>query len=108
MIDPNKRWSDDKLQAFYDEFHDHTKSEEEEHGQQKELYEAVFRKEDKEIGTPPGLLQLTAQINAQLKEMKIWQDRQKTFVGGVIFAISAVWFVLTDVGHKIFVLFQKL
>lgn len=102
------RWSDKKLNEFHDEFLEHMKDEEEERKRQEEIHEALFRKEDKELGTPPGALQLMAQMNERLKAMEIKQDRQKSFVGGVLFAISSVWFFLTDAGQKLAVLFHKL
>lgn len=95
------RWSDDKLQQFYEEFQSHIRTETAEHRQQQELYDAVFRKADADTNTPPGLMQLTMQISVQLRDMRIWQDRQKTFVGGVMFALSAAWFFVTDLGHKL-------
>ena len=102
------RWSDEKLEQFYGEFKEHKRLEEQEQRQSQEIYDAVFQKADPDTNTPPGLLQLTAQISRQLHEMCVWQDRQKTFVGGVVFACAAVWFVLTEAGHKFFALLQKL
>jgi len=109
------RWSDDKLEEFHqeflqhvNEFHEHIGNESFEQKQQQELHDAVFRKEDLDNQVTPGLLQLTARISSQLYAIQVWQDRQKTFVGGIIFAISAVWFFLTEAGHKLFELWSKL
>lgn len=105
---PDHRWSDDRLEQFYREFMEHKRLEELEQKQNQEIYDAVFQKADPDTNTPPGLLQITAQISKQLHDIRVWQDRQKTFVGGVIFTCSATWFVLTEAGHKFFVLLQKL
>lgn len=106
-----ERWSDEKLETFYqefrghvDEFHEHLRNSDTERQQQHDLYVAIFRKEDPDAGSPPGLLQLTARINAQLHDISVWQDRQKTFLGGALFAITSVWFVLTEAGHKLLAL----
>lgn len=95
------RWSDMELESFHADFKRHVEEEIPMHMQQKALYEAIFRLEDKTIGQPPGLLQTVAQINEQMHEMRVWQDRQKTFVGGIVFAISAVSFFLTDSAHRL-------
>lgn len=111
----NSRWSDEKLDEFHLEFlsfsgkfDTHLKVEEEELEQQKALYAAVFQKEDKETNTPPGLLQMTMRVSNQLHVMQIWQDRQKTFIGGVLFTISSMWFFLTDAGPTLLSWFKKL
>lgn len=110
-----KRFSDEKLQDFYSEFRAHVKEfqthvgkEEQEHKQQQELHDAIFRKEDSDTNTPPGLLQLTMRINTQLSDMRKFQDRQKSFVGGVLFTVSSIWFFLTDAGQKLADLWHKL
>lgn len=82
--------------------------EEQEQPQNQEIYDAVFQKADPGTNTPPGLLQLTAQISRPLHEMRVWQDRQNTFVGGAVFACASVEFVLTEAGYKFFALLQKL
>lgn len=102
------RWSDEKLSDFYAEFKEHKRLEELEQKQNQEIYDAVFQKADPDTNTPPGLLQATATISRQLHDMRVWQDRQKTFVGGAVFAVSALWFVLTEAGHRFIALFQKL
>lgn len=108
---PPARWNDDKIEALYQEFRDHVAEFREHVGaeafeqrQQQELYEAVFRKGDVDTGAPPGLLQLTARISSQLHDIKVWQDRQKTFIGGMLFAVTSIWFVLTEAGHKLLAL----
>lgn len=101
-------WDDQKLEVFYQSFVTHVAEEQILRKHQQELYEAVFRKEDKDNNTSSGLLQLTVQISRQLNDMQLWQDRQKTFVGGVFFTVTAVWFFLTEAGHKLFALLQKL
>jgi hypothetical protein len=110
-----ERWSDEKLELFHKEFithvaefHEHIGNESYEQQQQQELHDAVFRKEDKEENVPPGILQLIARISTQIHDMRVWQDRQKTFIGGVMFTVSAVWFFLTEAGHKLFQLWGKL
>lgn len=95
------RWSDDKLEKFYDDFLRHHTDEQKTQARHDELYDAVFQQEDTSRNVPPGLLQLTSRISQQLHDMRVWQDRQKTFVGGAMFALSALWFILTDVGAKI-------
>lgn len=85
-----------------EEFNAHLEQDKLERRQQQELREAIFRKEDLETNTPPGLLQLTLRLNKQLREMLIWQDRQKTFVGAVVIVATSFWFLLTEVGTKLF------
>ena len=110
----NARWSDEKLDKFHQEFQifagkfdSHIGDESFEQQQQQELYNAVFRKEDTEANVPPGLLQLTSRISMQLHSIQIWQDRQKTFVGGMIFAVSSFWFFLSDAGPKMLTWWHK-
>jgi hypothetical protein len=108
----NDRWSDEKLDVFHHEFQDftakfdaHIGDESYEQRQQQELYAAVFQKADPDTNTPPGLLQMVTQVSRQMHSLQIWQDRQKTFIGGAFFAISALWFFLTEVGHKLLQIF---
>ena len=108
MPDRSMRWSDQDLEKFHAEFRRHVETEGPMHRQQLELYEAVFRLEDKELGRPPGLLQLTSQINAQMRDMRILQDRQKTFIGGVMFAITSAACFFTDTAQNIISLIKKL
>lgn len=96
-----RRWSDNDLEQFLAQFIAHLEEESPMHRQQSELYAAVFRKEDKDSNTPPGLLQLTARISQQMEDMKVWQDRHKTFLGGAMFALSCLGFFFTDIGHKV-------
>ena len=93
---PGHRWSDQQLQAFHDEFRLHIKDEKVERDQQQEIHEALFRKEDVDSNVSPGIVQMMTRIDRELKDMRIWQDRQKTFAGGVIFATSSVWFLFSD------------
>ena len=69
--------------------------------QQLALYNAVFQQEDKARNIPAGLLQQNARIAEQLREIQIWQDRQKTFIGGVTFAVTSVGFLLSSFGSDI-------
>jgi hypothetical protein len=103
-----QRWSDTELERFHQEFRTHVATEKQERDQQQELYEAVFRKEDKEANVPPGLLQMMSRMSDQMLEMQIWQDRQKTFIGGIVFTVSAVWFFLSDAGPKISALLKRM
>lgn len=105
-MNESRRWGDADLEKFHREFKDHIAEEDPMHRQQKELYDAVFREGDEKRGTPPGLLELTARIADELKDIRIWQDRQKTFVGGVVFTLSSVWFVLSDMGPRIIGFFK--
>lgn len=102
------RWSDDKLQKFYDDFTAHIATEKIEHQQQQALYTAVFQQEDREKNVPAGLLQMMSRIASQHQEMRIWQDRQKTFIGGIIFTVSALWFFISDLGPRILLALKKL
>jgi hypothetical protein len=108
MTAEKARWSDDKLEEFHNEFKSHMETEKIEQHQQQALYDAVFRKEDKEANVPPGLLQMMSRMNEQMLDMQIWQDRQKTFVGGVVFTVSALWFFLSDAGPKILAFLKRL
>lgn len=106
MSEPHRsRWSDEQLEAFHREFKehrqdflDHKKDEEEERRQQQDIYDALFRQEDKERNVAPGLVQLLVKTAANVETLRIAADRQKTFIGGVLFAITAIWFFLTDIG----------
>ncbi len=103
-----KRWSDSDLTVFHQEFRDHVAKEDKEQAQQQDIFDAIFRKEDKDLGTPPGLLQMMAQTNAQILDMRIRNDRHKTFVGGVVFTLSAVWVFVSEIWHRLFEVTQKL
>lgn len=96
-----KRWSDERLETFYQEFKMHLEDEAREKAQQKELYQAVFQKEDLDSNTPAGLIQMMARMSKDLRDLKIAADRQKTFIGGVMFAFGAVGFFFTDTAHKV-------
>ena len=97
----NRRWSDDRMAQFYREFKEHLAPEREAAEQQKEIYDAIFRKEDADKNIGPGVIQLLAQVNARTVSMEIANDRQKRFVGGIVFAIGALGFFLTDSAHKL-------
>lgn len=96
-----KRWSDDKLSEFHVEFLRHMASEEAEHVQQQKIYDALFQKQDKDTNTPPGVVQLLGQIDSRLEAMEISNDRQKRFVGGVMFAFTCMGFLFTDSAHRV-------
>lgn len=98
---PRERWSDAELEVFHQEFLKHVADEEKERSQQQEIYDAIFRKGDPDRGIPPGLLITTATISAQLHDLRVWQDRQKTFIGGAAFAVTCMWLFLTEIGHKL-------
>lgn len=86
----------------------HMNEEKVERDQQQEIYDALFRKENEDENISPGLVQMVSRINKDLKEMRIWQDRQKTFAGGVIFATSSVWFLFSDGIPKLVAFFKRL
>lgn len=88
----------DRLNA---DFEDHLEPERIQQKQSAEVHEALFRLEDKELGTPPGLLQLTQQLSARLRAIEIRDDRQRRFIGGIVFAVSSVTFVFSDTAHKL-------
>jgi hypothetical protein len=105
---PDHSWSDERLEQFYGEFKEHKRLEALEQKQNQEIYDAVFQRADPYTNTPPGLLQATAQISKQLHDIAVRQDRQKIAVRTAVATCSAVWFLLTDAGHKFFALLQKL
>ena len=96
-----KRWSDDKLSEFHEEFLKHMVTEEDERVQRHKIYDALFQKQDKDTNTPPGVVQLLGQIDSRLEAMEISNDRQKRFVGGVMFAFTCMGFLFTDSAHKV-------
>lgn len=104
----SRRWSDADLQQFHDEFRQHEKKEDDTHARLDDLYEAVFRKEDKDRNIAPGLLQLCARMSSELESMRIAADRQKRFVGGMLFAVTSMGFFLTDTFHRLIDLVKKL
>lgn len=89
------------MSKFHSEFLKHMGTEEKERKQQEEIYDALFQKEDKDSNKPAGVVQLLAQIDARLEAMEITADRQKRFLGGVMFAFSCVGFLFTDSAHKV-------
>jgi hypothetical protein len=107
--DPQRtRWSDAELEKFHADFLRHDEHERARLLRYDQLYEAVFRKEDRDAGAPPGLLQLCSRMSGDLTEMKIANDRQKRFVGGVVFAFTSMAFFLTDSAHKLMDILKRL
>lgn len=99
MPEPTRqRWSDDQLEEFYREFKSHLKVEEQERRQQQEMYDAMFRQEDRAKNVAPGIVQLMVKTAGHVETLRIAADRQRTFIGGVLFALTAIWFFVTDVG----------
>lgn len=103
-----RRWSDEELEEFHQEFRAHVEAEAEERIQQRALYVALFQKEDKDTNTPAGLLQLTSRMDTRLSNMEIANDRQKRFIGGFLFAFSCVAFFFTETAHSIVAFLKKL
>lgn len=102
------RFSDDALKDFHQEFLQHLEAEKMEREQQRQLFEAVFRQEDEAMGTPPGLLQMMSRMEKQLKTVQEWQSKQRTFISGVVFAVSSIGFLFTDTSHKLFIFLRGL
>lgn len=92
------RFSDAKLEEFYQQFIAHCRTEERDRKQQQEMFDALFRQEDLSRNIAAGVVQLMVRTAGDVKALRIAADRQKTFIGGVLFAITAIWFLLTDVG----------
>ncbi len=92
------RWSDDRLEQFYQAFVDHKRIEDADRLQQREMYDALFRQEDTARNVAPGVVQLMVRTAEDVKTLRIAADRQKTFIGGVLFALTSVWFFVTDIG----------
>lgn len=97
-----RRWSDERLEQFYREFREHRQLEEHEDAQHREILDALFRTEDKDRNIPPGLVQVMTRVAERIGAIEVAADRQKRFLGGVLFAFSCVGFVFTDTAHKIF------
>lgn len=108
MPDHAVRWSDDRLEDFYREFSAHIKQEEAQSTQQSEIHRALFQRADPEANTPPGVIQLLSQLDTRTRTMEIANDRQKRFVGGVLFAFSCMGFFFTDTAHKVLAFFRSL
>lgn len=103
-----KRFSDPELHALKGEVNrvaqtlaDHVVLEDSEHRQQQEIYEALFRQEDKGRGIPAGVIQMLDRIDMRVTAMEIMADRQKRFIGGFIFAFGCMAFFLTDSFHRL-------
>lgn len=99
MVD--RRWSDEKLESFYQRFEEHVAQEEADRRQQAEIHEALFQREDKDANRPAGVIQMLARLDGRTAAIEIATDRQKRFIGGVLFAFSCVGFLFTDTSHKV-------
>lgn len=95
------RWTDDMLEEFRNEFRAHVKKEDADQQQQQAMFDALFKREEDSLDGQPGLLQLMRQMHKQMKDMQIWQDRQKTFVGGIVFVIGSLGFLFTEQAARI-------
>lgn len=95
------RWSDERIETFYQEFRAHIAQEGAEAAQQSEIHAALFQLEDRNRNVPPGVIQLLSQLNERTKEMEIVNDRQKRFIGGFLFAFTCIGFFFTDTAHKV-------
>lgn len=102
------RWSDERLEQFYQNFTAHVDDEVKERKQQQEMYDALFRQGDPGRNVAPGVIQLMVQTATRVEKLCIAADRQKTFIGGVVAAIAAIWFVVTDIGPTIVTWLKKL
>jgi hypothetical protein len=92
------RWSDERLEQFYQNFIAHVDDEVKERKQQQEMYDALFRQEDPSRNVAPGVIQLMVQTATRVEKLCIAADRQKTFIGGALAAVGAIWFVVIDAG----------
>jgi hypothetical protein len=113
------RFSDAELSALRGEVNklsatvvDHVSIEDKEHRQQQEIYDALFRQEDKERGIPAGVIQMLARVDGRVTTMEIATDRQKRFIGGVFYGVTAIGlalgFFLSESAHKLFSLLKSL
>lgn len=100
------RWSDEKLQEFFESFQHHLQFEEQEKKQQEQIYDALFHKEDPDNNTGPGIVQLLGQINQRLSRLENTATQQKSFLGGAIFAVSCMAVFLTDSLQKLVAFFK--
>ena len=101
------RFSDESLARFYQEFKEHCCTERSVQVKAEEMYAAMFRKADHELGTPPGILQSLTLIGERLSGIETMQSRHKSFIAGVAFAASALWVFLTDIGGKLLLLLHR-
>lgn len=108
MTERTPRWSDERLETFHQEFRAHIEAEKEEMQQQAEVHRALFQRADPEANIPAGVIQLLSQLDARTRTMEIANDRQKRFVGGVLFAFSCMGFFFTDTAHKVMGFFKSL
>ena len=86
----DRRWSDERLERFYQHFHEHIEEEKIERRQQQEMYDALFRKGDPGMNVAPGIVQLMVQTSARVEKLCIAADRQKTFIGGAVAAVTTI------------------
>lgn len=96
-----RRFADAQLEEFYQEFQAHLKREEDQRVQQQEMYDALFRKGDPDSNVAPGIVQLMVRTAEDVKVLRIAADRQKTFIGGMLFAVTSIWFFFTDIGPEL-------
>ena len=93
----DRRWSDEQLDAFRKEFQEHRRQEGDWRKQQQEMYDALFQKEDKDSNVPPGVVQLLVRTAESVEALRQAADRQKTFIGATLGAVTAIWFFVTHV-----------
>ncbi len=109
MTDPTRqRWSDHELEVFHAEFLKHLADSKPQSEKLAELHDAVYRQEDRNRGRPPGLLQLCSRMSEDLAAMKVASDRQKRFVGGMVFAFTSMGFFLTDTWSRLLDFLRRL
>lgn len=89
------------VEEFYQQFVAHCLQEDKDRQQQQAMYDALFRKEDPDSNVAPGIVQLMVRTAEDVKALRIAADRQKTFIGGMLFAITSLWFFFTDIGPEL-------
>lgn len=102
------RFSDAMLEEFYQQFLAHCKAEDQEREQQQAMYEALFRVENRDANVAPGVVQLMVRLAEDVKALRVAADRQKTFIGGVLFAITSIWFFVSDIAPNLVTWIKKL
>lgn len=112
MTYPNDRRLVDEdaisIKIFYRDFLKHCEDEESWRKKNCEIYEALFRIEDPSKGIAPGLFESMSSVNDRLRRIEDENKKHRTFAAGVAFAISGVWFFLTDFWAKLISLLHKL
>ena len=101
MGDAEMRFSDDALLKFRAEFDEHVQSETKDREMLSHIYEALFRKEDKDTNVSPGAFQLLVQIGTRMQALEVAAVRQKTFIGGGLATLAIVGSLFTDTAHKV-------